>query len=112
MNIFNMDLKDTIILPGSIQKNIIVSRKDKRFMNIDDARKMVDTLEARAAAKNENVKICARVMNCEKWYSVKGFEEDFREDKFLDYYRNKVSDNTGAKFLDIFMVQLCVCKYN
>ena len=114
MSAFNLTTKKTIELPGSIQKNIIARRNDNNPMAIADVKKMIETIESRARAKGENVKVCARVLNCDKWSTVKGFEDELTDDfgeEMEQYYMNKTSEGDGRKFNELIKVQLCVCKY-
>ena len=42
--------------------------------------------------------------------TLKGLNEDFDAETFLDYYRNKITEDSVEKFTEFFQLQISVIK--
>ncbi len=55
-------------------------------------------------------KILVRGLNIERWQTIKGMQEEFDPESFVDYYVNKVREADVEKFTEFFQVQITVFK--
>ena len=55
-------------------------------------------------------KILVRALNIERWQTVKGMQEEFDPESFVDYYVNKVKEADVEKFTEFYQVQITVFK--
>ena len=55
-------------------------------------------------------KIMVRGLNIERWQTLKGMNEDFDPESFIDYYVNKVKEEDVEKFTQFKQVQITVFK--
>ena len=55
-------------------------------------------------------KILVRALNIERWQTVKGMQEEFDPESFIDYYVNKVKEADVEKFTEFYQVQITVFK--
>ena len=55
-------------------------------------------------------KILVRALNIERWQTIKGMQEEFDPESFIDYYVNKVKEADVEKFTEFFQVQITVFK--
>jgi hypothetical protein len=51
-----------------------------------------------------------RGLNIERWMTIKGLNEDFDPESFIDYYVNKVKEADVEKFIEFMQVQITVFK--
>ena len=51
-----------------------------------------------------------RALNIERWMTLKGMNEDFDPESFIDYYVNKVREEDVEKFTEFKQVQITVFK--
>ena len=51
-----------------------------------------------------------RGLNIERWQTLKGMNEEFDPETFIDYYRNKVQEDDVQKFTEFKQVQVTVFK--
>jgi hypothetical protein len=55
-------------------------------------------------------KILVRGLNIERWQTIKGMQEEFDPESFIDYYRNKVREADVEKYTEFYQVQITVFK--
>ena len=55
-------------------------------------------------------KILVRALNIERWQTIKGMQEEFDPESFIDYYVNKVKESDVEKFTEFYQVQITVFK--
>ena len=55
-------------------------------------------------------KILVRGLNIERWQTIKGMQEEFDPESFIDYYVNKVKEADVEKFTEFYQVQITVFK--
>ena len=55
-------------------------------------------------------KILVRALNIERWQTIKGMQEEFDPESFIDYYVNKVREQDVEKFINFKQVQITVFK--
>ena len=55
-------------------------------------------------------KILVRALNIERWQTIKGMQEEFDPESFIDYYVNKVKEADVEKFTEFYQVQITVFK--
>ena len=55
-------------------------------------------------------KILVRALNIERWQTIKGMQEEFDPESFIDYYVNKIREADVEKFTEFFQVQITVFK--
>jgi hypothetical protein len=51
-----------------------------------------------------------RALNIERWQTLKGMNEDFDPESFIDYYVNKVREEDVEKFTEFAQIQITVFK--
>jgi hypothetical protein len=89
---------------NSIQTTIQLSNKNKSKIQTDEVKQIVDRFQRGGS------KIIVRGLNVERWMTLKGLNEDFDAETFLDYYKNKVSEDAVEKFTEFFQLQISVIK--
>ena len=55
-------------------------------------------------------KILVRGLNIERWQTIKGMQEEFDPESFIDYYVNKIREQDVDKFTEFYQVQLTIFK--
>jgi hypothetical protein len=55
-------------------------------------------------------KVMVRALNIERWMTLKGMNEEFDPESFVDYYVNKVKEEDVNKFTEFKQVQITVFK--
>jgi hypothetical protein len=55
-------------------------------------------------------KILVRALNIERWQTIKGMQEEFDPESFIDYYVNKVKESDVEKFTEFFQIQVTIFK--
>ena len=91
-------------LGDTIQTTIMISNRDKSFITTADIKNIVDRFEGNGD------KVVVRALNIERWLTLKGMNDDFDDDAFDDYYRNKVKEEDIHKFTTFAQAQLCIFK--
>jgi capsule polysaccharide export protein KpsE/RkpR len=51
-----------------------------------------------------------RALNIERWCTLKGMNEEFSAEDFINYYVNKVKEADVDKFTEFMQVQITVFK--
>ena len=87
-----------------IQTTIQLSNKDKSSITTDDIGQIVNQFSTGGK------KIMVRALNIERWMTLKGMNEDFDPESFIDYYVNKVREEDVEKFTEFKQVQITVFK--
>lgn len=88
----------------SVQTTIQLSNEDKSFITTDEIGAIIDRFTRGGA------KILVRGLNIERWQTLKGFDEEFDAESFIDYYKNKVEESAVDKFTEFAQVQISVIK--
>ena len=55
-------------------------------------------------------KVMVRALNIERWMTLKGMNEEFDPESFVDYYVNKVKEEDVNKFTEFKQVQITFFK--
>ena len=55
-------------------------------------------------------KVMVRALNIERWMTLKGMNEEFDPESFVDYYVNKVKEEDVNKFTEFSQLQISVIK--
>jgi len=85
------------------------TRKDnKPNIDIDVLDDIINGLEKQAEKKGENIKIMVRALNCQRWFTLKGFDETLNVQDFDDYYKGKVQKT--EKFEKFSQLQVTILK--
>ena len=87
-----------------IQTTIQLSNTDKSKITTEEIGQIVNKFSTGGN------KIMVRGLNIERWMTVKGLNEDFDPDSFIDYYVNKVKEADVEKFIEFMQVQITVFK--
>ena len=87
-----------------IQTTIQLSNRDKSDITTDEIAEIVNKLSTGGS------KVMIRGLNIERWQTLKGMNEDFDPETFIDYYRNKVQEDDVQKFTEFKQVQVTVFK--
>ena len=87
-----------------IQTTIQLSNRDKSDITTDEIAEIVNQLSSNGS------KVMVRALNIERWQTLKGMNEDFDPETFIDYYRNKVQEDDVQKFTEFKQVQVTVFK--
>ena len=87
-----------------IQTTIQLSNRDKSDITTDEVAEIVNRLSTGGS------KVMVRGLNIERWCTLKGMNEDFDPETFIDYYRNKVQEDDVQKFTEFKQVQVTVFK--
>jgi len=89
---------------NSVQTTIQLSNRNKSKITTDEVKQIVDRFQRGGS------KIIVRGLNVERWMTLKGLNEDFDAETFLEYYQNKVSEDAVEKFTEFFQLQISVIK--
>jgi hypothetical protein len=87
-----------------IQTTIQLSNTDKSNITTEEIGEIVNKFSTGGN------KILVRGLNIERWQTIKGMQEEFDPESFIDYYRNKVREADVEKFTEFFQVQITVFK--
>ena len=87
-----------------IQTTIQLSNSDKSNITTEEIGHIVNQFST------GEKKIMIRALNIERWMTVKGMNEDFDPESFIDYYVNKVREEDVEKFTEFKQVQITVFK--
>ena len=87
-----------------VQTTIQLSNTDKSNITTDEIGQIVNQFSTGGK------KIMVRALNIERWMTVKGMNEDFDPESFIDYYVNKVKEEDVEKFTEFKQVQITVFK--
>ena len=87
-----------------IQTTIQLSNTDKSKITTEEIGQIVNKFSTGGN------KIMVRGLNIERWMTVKGLNEDFDPESFIDYYVNKVKEADVEKFIEFMQVQITVFK--
>jgi hypothetical protein len=87
-----------------IQTTIQLSNTDKSKITTEEIGQIVNKFSTGGN------KIMVRGLNIERWMTVKGLNEDFDPESFIDYYVNKIREEDVDKYTDFFQVQITVFK--
>ena len=84
------------------QTTIQLSNKNKTFITLKQLKAISTKFESSGS------KVTIRGLNIERWMTLKGMHNDFDDELFLEYYKNKVSDEDIHKFTTFAQVQISV----
>ena len=87
-----------------VQTTIQLSNRDKSDITTDEVAEIVNRLSTGGS------KVMVRALNIERWCTLKGMNEDFDPESFVDYYVNKVREQDVDKFTNFKQVQITVFK--
>ena len=87
-----------------VQTTIQLYNRDKSDITTDEIAEIVNKLSTGGS------KIMVRALNIERWQTLKGMNEEFDPESFVDYYRNKVQEDDVQKFTEFKQVQITVFK--
>ena len=87
-----------------IQTTIQLSNIDKSNITTEEIGQIVNQFSTGGK------KIMVRALNIERWMTLKGMNEDFDAESFIDYYVNKVREEDVEKFTEFKQVQITVFK--
>ena len=87
-----------------IQTTIQLSNIDKSNITTEEIGQIVNQFSTGGK------KIMVRALNIERWMTLKGMNEDFDAESFIDYYVNKVREEDVEKFTTYMQVQITVFK--
>jgi len=87
-----------------IQTTIQLSNSDKSNITTEEIGQIVNQFSTGGK------KIMVRALNIERWMTLKGMNEDFDPESFIDYYVNKVREQDVEKFTEFKQVQITVFK--
>jgi hypothetical protein len=87
-----------------VQTTIQLSNKDKSDITTDEVAEIVNKLSTGGS------KVMVRALNIERWMTLKGMNEDFDPETFIDYYVNKIREEDVQKFTEFSQIQITVFK--
>ncbi len=87
-----------------IQTTIQLSNSDKSNITTEEIGHIVNQFSTGGK------KIMVRALNIERWMTLKGMNEDFDPESFIDYYVNKVKEEDVEKFTEFSQIQITVFK--
>ncbi len=87
-----------------VQTTIQLSNSDKSNITTEEIGHIVNQFSTGGK------KIMVRALNIERWMTVKGMNEDFDPESFIEYYVNKVREQDVEKFIEFKQVQITVFK--
>ena len=87
-----------------VQTTIQLSNRDKSDITTDEIAEIVNQLSSSGS------KVMVRALNIERWMTLKGMNEEFDPESFVDYYVNKIKEADVEKFIEFKQVQLTVFK--
>ena len=87
-----------------IQTTIQLSNTDKSKITTEEIGEIVNKFSTGGN------KIFVRALNVERWQTIKGMQEEFDPESFVDYYVNKVREADVEKFTEFFQIQVTIFK--
>jgi len=87
-----------------VQTTIQLSNTDKSKITTEEIGEIVNKFSTGGN------KILVRALNIERWMTIKGMQEEFDPESFVDYYVNKIKEADVEKFTEFFQVQITVFK--
>ena len=87
-----------------IQTTIQLSNSDKSDITTEEIAEIVNRFSTGGK------KIMVRALNIERWMTLKGMNEEFDPESFIDYYVNKVREEDVENFTEFAQVQITVFK--
>ena len=87
-----------------MQTTIQLSNSDKSSLTTDEIAEIVNKFSTGGS------KIMVRALGIERWMTLKGLDEAFDPESFVDYYRNRVAEADVEKFVEFYQVQLTIFK--
>ena len=87
-----------------IQTTIQLSNSDKSNITTEEIGHIVNQFSTGGK------KIMVRALNIERWMTLKGMNEEFDPESFIDYYVNKVREEDVQKFTEFSQIQITVFK--
>ena len=84
----------------STQTTIQLSNKDRSNITIDEISQIINRFEKAGS------QILVRGLNIERWMTLKGLNEEFDGETFIEYYQNKVEETAVEKFTQFSQVQI------
>ena len=87
-----------------IQTTIQLSNTDKSNITTEEIGEIVNKFSTGGN------KIMVRALNIERWQTLKGMNEEFDPESFVDYYVNKIREEDVEKYTEFFQVQITVFK--
>ena len=87
-----------------IQTTIQLSNSDKSDITTDEVAEIVNKLSTNGS------KVMVRALNIERWCTLKGMNEEFDPESFVDYYVNKIREQDVDKFIEFKQIQITVFK--
>ena len=87
-----------------IQTTIQLSNSDKSNITTEEIAEIVNRFSTGGK------KIMVRALNIERWMTLKGMNEEFDPESFIDYYVNKVREEDVEKFTEFSQIQITVFK--
>ena len=87
-----------------IETTIQLSNRDKSDITTDEISEIVNKLSTNGS------KVMVRGLNIERWCTLKGMNEEFDPESFIDYYVNKIREEDVDKFTNFKQVQITVFK--
>ena len=87
-----------------IQTTIQLSNRDKSDITTDEIAEIVNRLSTGGS------KVMIRGLNIERWCTLKGMNEEFDPESFVDYYVNKIREQDVQKFTEFSQIQITVFK--
>ena len=87
-----------------VQTTIQLSNRDKSDITTDEIAEIVNRLSTGGS------KVMIRGLNIERWCTLKGMNEEFDPESFVDYYVNKIREQDVQKFTEFSQIQITVFK--
>ena len=87
-----------------IQTTIQLSNTDKSKITTEEIGQIVNKFSTGGN------KIMVRGLNIERWQTIKGMQEEFDPESFIDYYINKVKKADVEKFTGFMQIQVTIFK--
>jgi capsule polysaccharide export protein KpsE/RkpR len=87
-----------------IQTTIQLSNTDKSKITTEEIGQIVNRFSTGGN------KIMVRALNIERWMTIKGMQEEFDPESFIDYYVNKVKEADVDKFTEFMQIQVTIFK--
>ena len=89
---------------NSTQTTIQLSNKNGSNITTDEITQIINRFQKGGA------QILVRGLNIERWMTLKGLNEEFDGETFIEYYQNKVEESAIEKFTQFSQVQISVIK--
>jgi hypothetical protein len=89
---------------NSTQTTIQLSNKNGSNITTDEITQIIHRFQKGGA------QILVRGLNIERWMTLKGLNEEFDGETFIEYYQNKVEETAVEKFTQFSQVQISVIK--